>query len=87
MWDIIYIINVTEKNITMKQNGANGISELEKRIMDTKKRYSKFLEDRERKRKREHDVHFTNKDQVVLIKSFVIAGVLEQGLRRIFTIL
>jgi hypothetical protein len=70
----------------MKQNGMNGISDLEKRIMDTKKRYSKFLEDRERKRKREHDVHFTNKDQVVLIKSFVIAGVLEHGLRRIFTI-
>lgn len=70
----------------MKQNGATSILDLERRIMDTKKKYSKFLEERERKRKREHDVHFTKKDQVVLIKSFLIAGVLEQGIRRIFTI-
>lgn len=67
------------------KNGVNGISELEKKIMDTKKRYSKFLEERERKRKREHDVHFTKKDQVVLIKSFVIGGVLEHSIRRILT--
>jgi len=71
----------------MNQNGVNGITDLEKRVTDTKKRYSKYLEERERKRKREHDVHFTKKDQEVLIKSFVIAGVLEHGLRRIFTIL
>lgn len=70
----------------MKQNGATSILDLERRIMDTQKKYSKFLEERERKRKREHDVHFTKKDQVVLIKSFLIAGVLEQGIRRIFTI-
>ncbi|MGH7888940.1 MAG: hypothetical protein ACRENF_00125 [Thermodesulfobacteriota bacterium] len=71
----------------MNQNGANSITDLEKRVTDTKKRYSKYLEERERKRKREHDVHFTKKDQEVLIKSFVIAGVLEHGLRRILTIL
>jgi hypothetical protein len=69
----------------MKENGVNVISDLEKRILDTQKRYSKFLEERERKRKREHDVHFTKKDQVVLIKSFVIAGVLEHSIRRILT--
>ncbi len=71
----------------MNQNGVSSIVDLERRVTDTKKRYSKYLDERERKRKREHDVHFTKKDQEVLIKSFVIAGVLEHGLRRIFTIL
>lgn len=66
-------------------NGFKKLDKLERKIIETKKRYSKFLNERERRRKREHDVHFTKKDQEVLIESFVIAGVLEQGLRRIFT--
>ncbi|MGQ0793302.1 MAG: hypothetical protein ACT4NX_04350 [Deltaproteobacteria bacterium] len=63
----------------------NDIAALEKKIQETKKRYTKFIYEREKKRKREHDVHFTKKDQEVLIKSFVIAGVLENGIRKILT--
>lgn len=62
----------------------NIISNLEYKIDKMKSRYSAFLEERERKRKREQDVHFTNKDQVVLIKSFLIANIIEQGIRRLF---
>ncbi|HWP93011.1 MAG TPA: hypothetical protein VNN20_12530 [Thermodesulfobacteriota bacterium] len=68
----------------MNGNGMKSITDLEERIVDSKKRYSKFLEERERRRKREHDVHFSKKDQQILIKSFVIAGVIENGLRKIF---
>jgi hypothetical protein len=68
----------------MGKNGRENLLGLEKRIGDMKKRYSKFLEEREKRRRREQDVHFTKKDQLVLIKSFFIAGILEQGIRRIF---
>jgi len=68
----------------MNGNGIKIITDLEKRIVDSQKRYSKFLEERERKTKREYDVHFSKKDQQILIKSFVIAGVIENGLRKIF---
>ncbi|MER3447595.1 MAG: hypothetical protein C4291_12515 [Candidatus Dadabacteria bacterium] len=68
----------------MDQNGRRSLVDLEKRISDMKRRYSKFLEEREKRRKREQDVHFTKKDQQVLIKSFVIAGIIEQGIRKIF---
>ena len=73
-----------EGGINMGQNGNGNLLDLEKRISDMKRRYSKFLEERERRRKREQDVHFTKKDQQVLIKSFVIAGLIEQGIRKIF---
>ena len=69
--------------MNMDQNRRGNLLDLEKRITDMKKRYSKFLEERERRRKREQDVHFTKKDQQVLIKSFVIAGIIEQGIRKI----
>jgi hypothetical protein len=70
----------------LNQNGGSieKLLSLEKTISDMKSKYSKFLDERERRRKREQDVHFTKKDQQVLIKSFVIAGILEQGLRKIF---
>lgn len=67
----------------MDQNGKENLLDLEKRISDMKRRYSKFLEEREKRRKREQDVHFTGKDQQVLIKSFVIAGIIEQGIKMI----
>jgi hypothetical protein len=60
------------------------ISELELKIDGLKNKYSDYLEERERRRKREQDVHFTKKDQVVLIKSFLLASVIEQGIRRLF---
>lgn len=69
----------------MKRNGnGNGhLSDLENEIEGMKKKYSRFLEERARRKKREQDVHFTNKDQRVLIKSFVIAGIIEHGIRKI----
>jgi hypothetical protein len=62
------------------------VSNLESRLMEMKRKYSKFVEEGERRRKREQDVHFTRKDQQVLIKSFVLAGIIEQGIRKIFVI-
>ncbi len=59
------------------------LSDLEKRINDLKKKYSKFLYEREKRRKREQDVHFTRKDEKILITSFVVAGIIEQGIRKI----
>lgn len=72
----------------MKRNGNKfqDLSNLERRLNDFKRKYSKFVEEGERKRKREQDVHFTKKDQQVLIKSFVVAGIIEQGIRKIFLI-
>lgn len=67
----------------MGRNGRENLLDLEQRIGEMKKRYSKFLEERERRRKREQDVHFTKKDEQVLIKSFFIASILEQGIRKI----
>ncbi len=72
----------------MKQNGNvfQNVSNLESKLMEMKRKYSKFVEEGERRRKREQDVHFTRKDQQVLIKSFVLAGIIEQGVRKIFVI-
>jgi hypothetical protein len=67
----------------MGRNGRENLLDLEQRIGEMKKRYCKFLEERERRRKREQDVHFTKKDEQVLIKSFFIASILEQGIRKI----
>jgi hypothetical protein len=64
----------------------NDLAKLEMKINGLKNRYSDYLEERERRRKREQDVHFTNKDQVVLIKSFLLASVIEQGIRKLFVI-
>jgi hypothetical protein len=68
----------------MDQNRGDKMLDLEKRISEMKKRYCKFLEEREKRRKREQDIHFTKKDQQVLIKSFFIAGILEHGIRSMF---
>jgi hypothetical protein len=67
----------------MVQNGRENLSNLEKRLDDMKKRYCKFLEEREKRRKRDQDIHLTKKDEQILIKSFFIAGILEQGIRKI----
>ena len=62
------------------------IAKLEMKIDGLKNRYSDYLEERERRRKREQDVHFTKKDQVVLVKSFLLASVIEHGIRRLFLV-
>lgn len=67
----------------VSQNGTEHLLELEKKVDDMKKKYSRFLEDRERRRRRQQDVHFTSQDQRVLIKSFVIGGLIETGIRKI----
>ena len=64
----------------------NNLAKLELKIDGLKNKYSDYLEERERRRKREQDVHFTNKDQVVLIKSFLVASVIEQGIRKLFLV-
>lgn len=67
----------------VSQNGTKHLLELEKKVDDMKKKYSRFLEERERRRRRQQDVHFTSQDQQVLIKSFVIGGLIETGIRKI----
>jgi hypothetical protein len=64
----------------------NDLAKLEMKIDGLKSRYADFLEERERRRKREQDVHFTKKDQVVLVKSFVLASIIEQGIRKLFVL-
>ncbi|WP_028950609.1 hypothetical protein [Sulfurihydrogenibium subterraneum] len=46
-------------------------------IKSLEKRYSKYLKEKERVRKRQQDVHFTPKDREILIESFVIANIVE----------
>lgn len=46
-------------------------------IKTLEKRYSKYLKEKERVRKRQQDVHFTPKDREILIESFVIANIVE----------
>ncbi|MCX7738616.1 MAG: hypothetical protein N2Z80_04285 [Hydrogenothermaceae bacterium] len=59
------------------------IDDLIKEIDSFKKRYSRYMSEKERKRKREQDVHLTKKDRMVLIESFVIGGVIENALTKI----
>ncbi len=49
------------------------IQELERE----RQRHVKYLRMGERKRKRERDTFFTEKDRTILIESFVIGGILE----------
>jgi hypothetical protein len=62
---------------------ADSLVELERKIAETSKRYARYIEEKERKRKKLQDVHFTTKDQEVLIRSIVIGGIIEHGLRKI----
>lgn len=59
------------------------IDNLIKEIDSFKRRYSRYMSEKERKRKREQDVHLTKKDRMVLIESFVIGGVIENALTKI----
>lgn len=59
------------------------IDELLQEVEKFKKRYSRYVSEKERKRKREQDVHLTKKDRMVLIESFVIGGVIENVLTKI----
>lgn len=59
------------------------IDELLEEIKTFKKRYSIYMVEKERKRKREQDVHLTKKDRMVLIESFVIGGIIENALTKI----
>lgn len=59
------------------------IDNLIKEVENFKKRYSRYVSEKERKRKREQDVHLTKKDRMVLIESFVIGGVIENALTKI----
>jgi molecular chaperone GrpE (heat shock protein) len=61
------------------------ISELEKQLEEIKSKYSKFLEEKERIRKRQQDVHFTPKDREILIESFVIGGVIENLITKLLS--
>lgn len=59
------------------------IENLLEEIEEFKKRYARYMVEKERKRKREQDVHLTKKDRMVLIESFVIGGVIENALTKI----
>ncbi|MEJ5172842.1 MAG: hypothetical protein WHT47_03935 [Hydrogenothermaceae bacterium] len=59
------------------------IEELLNEVENFKKRYSRYVSEKERKRKREQDVHLTKKDRMVLIESFVIGGIIENALTKI----
>lgn len=62
---------------------SKNIEELLYEVERFKKRYHKYISEKERKRKREQDVHLTKKDKMVLIESFVIGGVIENALTKI----
>lgn len=59
------------------------IDKLLEEIQTFKKRYSIYMVEKERKRKRKQDVHLTKKDRMVLIESFVIGGIIENALTKI----
>lgn len=60
------------------------VDKLENQIKNMQKKYSHYLEETERKRRREHDVHLTKKDQKFIITSFIGAMLLEHGLKKVF---
>lgn len=59
------------------------IEQLLEEVQLFKKRYSRYMVEKERTRKREQDVHLTKKDRMVLIESFVIGGIIENALTKI----
>jgi hypothetical protein len=50
---------------------------LQKELESMKKRYAKIIREKEKSRKRQQDVHFTDKDKKILIESFVIGALIE----------
>jgi len=50
---------------------------LQKGIESIKKRYVKIIREKEKSRKRQQDVHLTDKDKQILIESFVIGVLIE----------
>ena len=56
---------------------AKEIENLQKEIQSIKSRYAKIIREKEKSRKRQQDVHFTEKDKKILIESFVIGALIE----------
>jgi len=50
---------------------------LQKELESMKKRYAKIIREKEKSRKRQQDVHLTDKDKQILIESFVIGALIE----------
>jgi len=61
------------------------LENLQMQLNQFQKKYSKYLEEKERIRKRQQDIHFTKKDKEILIESFVIGGVIENLVTRLFS--
>lgn len=64
------------------------LDKIEKRLEKMEGRYRRYLNNEQRHRKKERDMHLTSKDETILIESFVIGGLteklLEAGLARFF---
>jgi hypothetical protein len=50
---------------------------LQKELESMKKRYAKIIREKEKSRKRQQDVHFTDKDKQISIESFVTGALIE----------
>jgi len=61
------------------------LSKIEKELETLKRRYSSFIEERERKRRKMRDVHFSEGDREVLIQSIVIGGLIENMISHFVT--
>lgn len=60
------------------------LDQLENKLSSMQKKYSHYLEETERKKRREHDVHLSKSDKKFIVSSFLGALVLEQGLKKVF---
>ncbi|ACN99128.1 hypothetical protein SULAZ_1281 [Sulfurihydrogenibium azorense Az-Fu1] len=69
---LIIIFKRKEKEFRMEK-----LDEIALEIKSLEKRYSRYLKEKERVRKRQQDVHFTPKDKEILIETFVIANIVE----------
>jgi len=61
------------------------LENLEKELQKLNLKYSKVLEEKERMRKRQQDVHLTPEDKKVLIESFVIGGIMENIITKVIS--
>lgn len=61
------------------------LENLEKELQKLNHKYSKVLEEKERMRKRQQDVHLTPEDKKVLIESFVIGGIMENIITKVIS--
>lgn len=81
------MVNNSKSSGTRRNGETIGLIELQNRVIKAQKRYARYLEEKERRRKKLQDVHFTKKDQEVLITSIVTGGIIEHGLRKLFSTL